>query len=211
MQDSMNSKVKILQAAVLEFAVHGKSGARMDRVAEMAGVNKAMIYYYFSSKDLLYEAVLRDVLEEIMARQVSFAANSLPLKERIPMIVSELIDFIDSRPHIHRLLIQEIISGGETFSRVANDVSPGEPIPFKTGVAGTIEAAMKQKIIRGDNVVHVALNIISLCLFHTFFMPLIRVMWELTSDDTSSFLEDRKRSINDLLVHGMFQQPGVAE
>lgn len=203
----MNSKEKILLVAMEEFAEHGKSGARIDRIAKSAGVNKAMIYYYFSSKALLYKAVLQGVLEEIMARQVFFASSSLPPVERITTAVSALIDFIGHRKHIVRLLIMEILEGGETISAVAAELSPGEAIPFKTGLAGSIEAAMRQELIRGEDVVHVALNIFSLCVFHGFFMPLIRVMWGLSADDTSSFIEARKRSINDLLVHGMFLKP----
>jgi AcrR family transcriptional regulator len=61
------TRQRILQAAQREFAEHGPAGARVDRVALRAGVNKRMIYHYFDSKDGLFHAVLSSVLADTMA------------------------------------------------------------------------------------------------------------------------------------------------
>ena len=61
----MTTQEKILRIARLEFANNGLEGARVDRIAENAGVNKAMIYYHFRSKDDLYQAVINEHMEQI--------------------------------------------------------------------------------------------------------------------------------------------------
>jgi AcrR family transcriptional regulator len=56
-EKSSTSKDKILETAVLVFREKGRDGAKMQEIADAAGINKAMLHYYFSSKDLLFEEV----------------------------------------------------------------------------------------------------------------------------------------------------------
>lgn len=66
-RNPQQTRQRILQAARQEFAEHGPAGARVDQVAQRAGVNKRMIYHYFDSKDGLFRAVLSSVLADAMA------------------------------------------------------------------------------------------------------------------------------------------------
>jgi TetR/AcrR family transcriptional regulator len=66
-RNPQQTRQRILQAAQQEFAEHGPAGARVDQVAQRAGVNKRMIYHYFDSKDGLFRAVLSSVLADAMA------------------------------------------------------------------------------------------------------------------------------------------------
>ena len=68
-RDADRSQKDILDAALAEFAEHGLGGARMDRIAERAGVNKRLIYYYFESKESLFLAVLERAYEGIRGEE----------------------------------------------------------------------------------------------------------------------------------------------
>ena len=70
-RDADRSQRDILAAALDEFAAHGLGGARMDRIAERAGVNKRLIYYYFESKESLFLAVLERAYEGIRSAERS--------------------------------------------------------------------------------------------------------------------------------------------
>ncbi|MGO4431698.1 TetR/AcrR family transcriptional regulator, partial [Streptomyces sp. MCAF7] len=59
---ALTARERILRAATEEFAEHGFSGARINRIAEAANLNKQLIYHYFDSKDGLYAAVLGEML-----------------------------------------------------------------------------------------------------------------------------------------------------
>ncbi len=61
----METKAKIISAAIEVFAVKGKHGARMEEIAEKANVNKALLYYYYTSKDLLFKEVLKNIIHTI--------------------------------------------------------------------------------------------------------------------------------------------------
>lgn len=95
-RDAAATKARILQAATEEFATHGIAGARVDRVAASAGCNKNMIYIYFGSKDLLFEAVFAASIAELV-QAAPFDADNLPA------YAGALFDFYLANPHLIRL------------------------------------------------------------------------------------------------------------
>src|SRR5215468_924624 len=77
------SRAAILKAAVQEFAREGVAGARTDAIALSAGVNKALLYYYFKDKEALYQAVLDDVFSGVRAAIHEALSKDLPPRERL--------------------------------------------------------------------------------------------------------------------------------
>ena len=75
-RDADRSQSTILAAARDEFAEHGLGGARMDRIAERAGLNKRLIYYYFEDKDRLFQAVLEQAYRDIREEERKLACSA---------------------------------------------------------------------------------------------------------------------------------------
>jgi AcrR family transcriptional regulator len=97
---------RLLAAAGSEFSRFGRAGARTDRIARQAGVNKQLIHYYFRTKDGLYEAVLAQA-----SQQVAEALSRLPLVgltavERLRRLVRGQFDFLAAHPELTRLLVR---------------------------------------------------------------------------------------------------------
>ncbi len=76
-RDSGATKARLLDAAFAEFAAHGISGARVDRIAEAANANKRLIYVYFGNKEQLFDTVIEQALTQ-GAEAVPFDAENLP-------------------------------------------------------------------------------------------------------------------------------------
>src|SRR5918999_6170112 len=85
---------RILAAAALEFAARGYAGARVDRIARRARVNKAMLYYHFHSKQGLYRALLRDTFTRAGDRLRAIAASDAPPTQQLDRVVAAIGDFI---------------------------------------------------------------------------------------------------------------------
>lgn len=102
-RDATPTKKRILAAAVAEFAEHGISGARIDRIAERAEANKRAIYDYFGDKRTLFGIVLADQLDRL-ASQVELRAD------RVPEFVGELFDYCAAHPELVRLVQWEALS-----------------------------------------------------------------------------------------------------
>src|SRR3954451_22360289 len=97
-RDAKNTRRQLLVAAAQEFAARGIAGARVDRIADVAGSNKAMIYNYFGSKDHLFDAVFNE--------QVVSAVNDVPIDVAdLPGYAGRLFDYHHSHPEGLRLAI----------------------------------------------------------------------------------------------------------
>jgi AcrR family transcriptional regulator len=92
------TRTRILEAATEEFAALGIAGARVNRIAEVAGCNKAMLYAYYGNKDQLFDAVFTASVEAYLD-QVGFDANNLP------EYAGRLFDYFEEHPHHLRLAV----------------------------------------------------------------------------------------------------------
>jgi TetR/AcrR family transcriptional regulator len=103
---------RILAAAAVEFAARGFAGARVDRIARRARINKAMLYYHFGSKQALYEALLRRTFCDAAARVQAIAASDLPPAEKIDQVIAGIAAFVKEHEHFPAIMLREIAEGG---------------------------------------------------------------------------------------------------
>lgn len=127
MEPSRDAKAAIFQAAITEFALHGFSGARTAAIVDRAGVNKQLLYYYFGSKSLLYDSVVRTALDAFADRQRSRLTAERPpdrLRERIQAAFAHLGHHPD---HAHLILAAMSASGRRRASArsVADELAVG--------------------------------------------------------------------------------------
>src|SRR5208283_2417981 len=106
------SRDSILKAALAEFAQQGLAGARVDAIAASAGVNKALLYYYFHDKESLYGAVLDRFFIRLTERVMSELDSDAPLGERILRYTCAHFDCVAESPHYARLFQGEVMSAG---------------------------------------------------------------------------------------------------
>src|SRR5271165_1497175 len=92
------SRAAILQAAATEFAEHGIAGARTDAIARAAGVNKALLYYYFQDKETLYGAVLDRVFAGLLQAVEDVLRQDLPPREKVLAYAQAHFDYIARAP-----------------------------------------------------------------------------------------------------------------
>src|SRR5207249_11898001 len=111
------SRKAILKAAVHEFAREGVAGARTDAIARSAGVNKALLYYYFKDKEALYQAVLDEVFSGVRSAIQNALSQDLPPPERLAAYVCAHFDYIASNPLYPRIVHAEFLRAGRDPSR----------------------------------------------------------------------------------------------
>ena len=92
--EDVSSAERIKRAALKEFALHGFEGARVDRIAQKAKINKAMIYYHYKGKENLYEEVLSNVFKTVFSRVTGAISEDKRPDEQLESIFSEYIEAI---------------------------------------------------------------------------------------------------------------------
>ena len=106
---SQESRDRILDAALTEFSAHGLAGARMDQIASAAGVNKALLYYYFESKEQLYVAALETVSARVRDNTMAVFALEASAGERLLRMALHHFDRILTQREFQSLMQQEMM------------------------------------------------------------------------------------------------------
>jgi TetR/AcrR family transcriptional regulator len=106
---SDQTRAKILRAAVQEFSAHGLSGARTDAIAVAAGTNKALLYYYFKSKQDMYNAALESVSERVLQNMLTALDSQYSPGERLLRAALTHFDRILSEHEFQNLMQQEMV------------------------------------------------------------------------------------------------------
>ena len=105
-----DTELHILDAAERVFAEVGYSGARLQIIADEAGVTKAMIHYYFKTKENLFRAVLDRILFELIKLVQEVSSSGRPRVERLDTFVRGFFDYVSRHPHFGRLTF--FVAGG---------------------------------------------------------------------------------------------------
>jgi TetR/AcrR family transcriptional regulator len=103
------ARARILDAAIRAFSDNGLAGARTEQIAEEAGVNKALLYYYFKSKEALYAAALEQVIDSVRAESASVLETHASAGERFVQIVLDNFDRSHLHPAIRSMIQQEMV------------------------------------------------------------------------------------------------------
>lgn len=111
-RDAEASKARVFEAAAAEFAAHGFAGAKVDRIAARARVNKAMIYYHFTNKAALYRAVVGDMFAATATQVRALRAGRLTPAEQIDELIAIIAREGQAREHFPRMWLRELADGG---------------------------------------------------------------------------------------------------
>lgn len=198
-----DTEERIFKAALCVFARKGKEGARMQEIADAAAINKAMLHYYFRSKDKLYEEVFRFVFQRFML-SLSNALNEAPtFAETLRVFIDGYVDLIREDPHVIRLMVNANLSGqpimrGELKQEMlASQMHP--PLLFKN----KLQKAIASGEIRPLDPQQTLLTVMSSCAFFFVMRPTVMMMNEAAAQDWEGFVEDRKAHVFDLLYNGL--------
>lgn len=160
MRDAEKTKQRILDAAEIEFAKHGLKGARTDEIAKAAGVASRMIYYYFESKEGLYQTVLQRPATEIQdaIAQIDFATSAPD--QALAAVIRAAIAYETKHRHRGMLLFQE---ASQNQGKYFTQTNWQQAIDLLTGL---LEQGIKSGIFRPLDPYMTILNIIGVCVFY---------------------------------------------
>ena len=195
----MTTQEKILRIARLEFANNGLEGARVDRIAENAGVNKAMIYYHFRSKDDLYQAVINEHMEQIanfLQRNIMEAGEYDNLFLRISEFLHALLK---DRKEFMPIMLREIASGGERIKTALTSLISEKGIT--KSIREIIEAGINEGRFREIDSKQAIISFLGMNIFYLILAPAINAVWEI--EDEQDFRKRRPQAIADLFLHGL--------
>ncbi len=164
-RDPEQTRARILAAAKAEFARVGLGGARVDRIAELAGANKRMLYYYFGNKDDLFRAVLEATYEHIRESEKALHLDAFDPPEAIRRLVAFTWNYYLANPDFLSLLNSENLHQAEHLkqsTRVRRMHSP-----FVAMIRDIVERGVQAGVFRsGVDAVQLYISIAGLAYFY---------------------------------------------
>jgi len=199
---SERTRDRIIRAAAREFSAHGLAGARTEAIARRARVNKAMLYYYFKSKDDLYAAVLEKVAKKVMENNLVALRRECSEGERLLRVVLNHFDRILTQREFQNLMQQEMVrfhKGEGALPILAEHIFR----PMMAELEKIVRAGMRKgELCRGDwmQIIYAALGA---NVFYFLSAPLMRMMTAIDPFSTAA-LESRRKAALEFLGSALF-------
>lgn len=204
---SAEAEQRILDAARRVFIRRGTAGARMQEIAEEAGVNQALLHYYFRSKDRLAERVFLDAAAQLFAALVPAVSADEPLEVLIERFVHRYIDTVRQHPFIPGYVVSELHHHPERVPQLlarATGSSAGElGRAAVEGFRAKLAARVKAGEMRAVDPRQFLVSVVGTVVFPFVARPVICAALALDDQGFDAFLEERRALLPKLLLNAL--------
>jgi AcrR family transcriptional regulator len=167
-----NTESTILEAARFIFMEKGLYGARMQDIANKAGINKALLHYYFRNKERLFDEVFGGALSRYFKNMDIISDESISIKERILTYSDRFIKFLSDYPQMSIFLIKEISSNEELFHAKVKGLKKNE----KQSILNVLIEGIQSGEIPDQDPVIFLMNLQSLCAYPFVASPIFNAI-----------------------------------
>jgi TetR/AcrR family transcriptional regulator len=196
-RNSEVTKTQILDAAEAEFAVTGLSAARTEAIAAQTGVTKAMIYYYFQSKEELYQAVLERSLVGMLEMAEQLQLDCLPPDAALVKLLTKVLECMSENPRVGSILSLEAIQNkGKYYPKQLGNLLYGTIVKI-------LEQGMSLGVFRQLEPRHTAVNIVGACSFYFTAQENLKYLWPGKRLLGKELLQSHAKESIDLIMAGV--------
>lgn len=192
---------RIMAAARDHFRQKGLAGARMHEIAADAGLNKAMLHYYFRSKEDLFDAVFRHDTEPFRLSVVALMLGPLPLRDKITAFVNTYLDFVLPQPHIPVFMLTTLTQFPERMG-----VMLAQTPNYRKGVemwSASVREAVARGEIRPIEPVHLWQHVLGLTLIGFIARPMLTRLFDLSPEAYAAVLEQRRQEVPTFILNAL--------
>jgi TetR/AcrR family transcriptional regulator len=200
MTTDLQTEEKILIAAEEEFLEQGFTGARLQKIADSAGLNKALLHYYFRSKDRLFEVVFEKIASQIISQLLEKITSETTFFEKIRFFFDYHISAIENNQRLPLFVINEIARNPERLFQL---VKKENVLNVKEILERQLNDEIERGIIRPIELEELILNCVSLSVFNFIAKPMFMEITGTTNKDFSKFLKHRKTSLADFVINSI--------
>ncbi|MEX2632923.1 MAG: TetR/AcrR family transcriptional regulator [Balneolales bacterium] len=190
---------KIFLAAQHIFQAKGFQGARMQEIADKAGINKSMLHYYYRNKDTLFLKVFQTSLSKIMPELFTILSSKVPLEQKVNQIVDFYYGIFEKNHHLPSFVIYEMNRNPQRFKDFVASMDVKLPEHF----AKQIQEAVSSGKIMAIAPHQFLINVVSLCMMPVIARVMVQTLFKLNDAAYRVFLEERKELIPKIIFSGV--------
>ena len=192
-----STEERIMEAAVKVFTAKGMAGARMQDIADEANVNKAMVHYYYRSKQHLFELIFKDRIKELFSAFGAILKGNLEFEDKIRAFVRTEIDMLSKFPALPLFVVNEAAKNPAVLDDVFIE---GGPRLLKSMFQKLVEAEVEKGKIKPIAYDQLLINVMSLCIYPFLAKPILQHVLDKDDSSFAQMLEERKKLIADLIL-----------
>jgi TetR/AcrR family transcriptional regulator len=198
---------RILQAARSVFVRRGTAGARMQEIAEEAGVNQALLHYYFRSKDRLAAAVFREAAGRLLPAVFRLLGSDLGLEDKVERFVHLYIDTVRQSPFMPGYIISELHHHPERLTELMADAAGMQPQAVAQGFLRRLQEQLDERATAGT-MRRIAseqflLNLLGLAVFPFIARPLLQRVIGMDDPAFEHMLDERRRELPAFILNAL--------
>ncbi|MCF8238024.1 MAG: TetR/AcrR family transcriptional regulator [Saprospiraceae bacterium] len=192
---------RIIIAAKQVFFEKGMSGARMQDIADRAGINKALLHYYFRSKEKLFFIIFQESIQSFLPQIQTIFSNTPDIGSMIRGFVQTYMAMLNRQPYLAAFIVQEINRNPKSMWEAMNHTGSA-PFPihaFQELVAKEVDAGN----IRPIDPLQLWAHIMGLCIFPFLGRPLMKMIFQYSDPQFDHFLVERQEEVIHLLISSL--------
>lgn len=190
---------KILEAATNVFVTKGMEGARMQEIANEAGINKALLHYYFRSKERLFEAIFTEILKFAFPKISRIVQSNDGIVSKIELVVDAYMEILIKHPFIPGFLLKELNRDPSGLFKLVMKFGLNPQAVF-----AQIQEAMDRGEIIQMKPAHLAANVVSMCVFPFAARPILSfVVFKEDPIALEAFYAERAEVIKQFVINAI--------
>ena len=193
-----STEQRIFDAAMEVFIARGYDGTRMQEIADKAGINKALLHYYFRSKDQLFEAVFAKVASRIFPVVRELISANMPLANKMSLFVDLYISTLTQNPFLPSFVLHELNNHPEKIATIIG----GQGFNLDL-LDEQIKKETEHGKIRELNAEHLLVNIVAMVIFPFVAKPVLLALLSKNEESYRIFIQERKKEILDFITHAI--------
>lgn len=174
---------KIFDAATKIFEEKGLAAARMQDIADRAKINKALLHYYFRSKEKLFLAVFDKLADKIFKKFAGIFEEDMPFEEKIRYFFKEHMKFLQKNPKLPMFILAEVSRNPELLDKFLSKINIGK---IKTKISGDVSTSLPEEAIP-----HLMVSIVSLSVFPIAAKPILKGILQQAGIEYNHFIRER--------------------
>lgn len=200
MKKEISTEEKIKEAAKTVFLQKGFSGCTTREIAKAAGMNVALVCYYFRSKDQLFQLIFQSILEEFVFSLIQVFQEEMPLQDKMRILIQKRYEFVEKNPEFPNFIHNEI-------KRNADFMQHNKKVFDKIASSGIFEEAhiaQQKGEMRQIDMFHITMLIMSNCDFPFISRNFHISTQELTEEEMTEKLSEHRHIVSDMLMNYLF-------
>lgn len=191
---------RIFDAATDVFTEKGMDGARMQDIANHAGINKSLLHYYYRSKDRLFDAVFEKIAGKMFSKFAPVFDQSLTLEDKIRFFFREHISFLQKNPRLPAFLLNEINRNPARIKRVIRNIDIDK---FWTTIANQHKEELERYNITKESIPQLMTTIAAISVFPFAARGIFEAIFEKLGIDFDDYMEERKKFAPEFVIKAL--------